>query len=89
MAYTPASFAAGEGSQNITQFFKKLSDAGINQVVELPYNKSLLASIGKQTKIHNIAEMQETPMRRPEPKSLMGEFRDSLNIIMKEKCCPL
>lgn len=60
-----------------TELFQKLSNAGIDQVVELPYNKSLLANIGRQVKIHNIDKMQYKPDHLPKPKSLKEEFNQA------------
>ncbi len=88
LVYTPSSFAAGDGPQGMTQLFKKLSDAGIDKIVELPYNKSLVANIGKQVKVHNIVEMQDSPMRRPEPKSLLEEFQDSFEYYNEREVLP-
>jgi hypothetical protein len=72
----------------MTQLFKKLSDAGIDQIVELPYNRSLIANIGDQVQVHNISEMQDTPMQKPQPKSLSEVFRNSFEYNNQREVLP-
>jgi hypothetical protein len=67
--------SADKQMQTKTQLFKKLSDVNIDQVVELPYNFSLVSKIGKQVQVHNISKMQSGVL--PEPTSLVEEFNSS------------
>ena len=63
--------------QTKSGLFKKLSDVRIDQIVELPYNISLISNIGKQVQVHNISEMQTNSNVLPEPRSLSDEFKSS------------
>ncbi|NQZ20059.1 MAG: hypothetical protein HRT44_12505 [Bdellovibrionales bacterium] len=68
---------AGSGLPTKTQLFQKLSDVNIDQVIEIPYNSSLLANLYSQVQVHNIAEMQDSPNRLPESRSILEEYNDS------------
>lgn len=88
LLFAPSVFAAKSPYPNLTQLFSKLSDAGIDQVVELPYNKSLISQIGKQVKVHNIVEMQNGHLRRPEPQSLLEGFNASFEYHNQREVLP-
>jgi|GEM_PF-6881287 len=70
-------FAAQGAYPNKTHLFSKLNQAGIDQVVELPYNKSLISNIGKQVKVYNIHEMESLAPHIPEAKDLGESFADA------------
>lgn len=57
------------------ELFQKLSDAGIDKVVELPYNTSIVALLNKQVRVHNIADMENNEL--PQSSSLLEEFHTS------------
>ncbi len=70
-------WANRSGFKSRTELFQQLSDAGIDQVIELPYNPSLIGAIAGQVKIHNILEMQDHPSELPRPSGLMDQYLSS------------
>lgn len=85
----PFTASASEvGSQTKVNLFSKLSEAGINQIVELPYNESLISKLGDKVKVHNIVDMQNDPQTLPEPTSLRNEFQASFKYYTERKVIP-
>ena len=75
LLFTSTSYASVTEMRTKAQLFKRLSDVNIDQIVELPYNFSLVSKIGKQVKVHNISQMHTGLL--PEPTSLLEEFNNS------------
>ena len=70
-----ASLASAQIQESRGELFQKLADVGIDQVIELPYNRSMISKFGRQVRLHNIANM--THGQLPEPTNLREEFESS------------
>jgi len=57
--------------------FAKLNKAGIGQVVELPYNTSLVSTMSQQVKVYDIHRMDHYSTELPEGKSLGKSFSEA------------
>ncbi len=77
-----------ENLRNKTQLFQRLSDAGIDQIIELPYNPSLIGAMAGQVRVHNIVEMQDHPNRLPEPTGLVQEYNASNEYYTQRQVLP-
>ena len=70
-------FKSALASQTDTraELFKKLSDIHVDQVVEIPYNRSLISQLSAQVKIYSLELANEHYV--PEPLSLLDMYNES------------
>ncbi len=95
IAFVALSLCAGsisrahhENLRNKTQLYQRLSDAGIDKIIELPYNPSLIGAMAGQVRVHNILRMQDVPNRLPEPTGLLQEYHSSNSSYPRRQVLP-